>query len=460
MVLLAGCDKLYLNDGDGTFTEATALHNLGGYQEADGDTNNYADSNAAVAGDLNNDGWVDLLVTNKSGNFNADQIYINQGADASGNWLGYVSVTFNGDFDNSFALNNLVTRSAMGANLADLDGDGDLDVFISDNPDSNFSGNVGSSNLFVNQFVETGSLSFIHAHIDTGLSWGVQLEDFDNDGDLEVHSTNDIGANGGNAALLEFLDGDIFRVKTNADNSNPLFQGNGNNPIPVGAFVANVIDIPVIAGANNFGGNGRGSMTADYNRDGKLDMILINLNNDVREGLDNLPPELLENTSPDSSFLSVKLVGDPSDANEFGFATSRDAIGSRVQVVADVDGDGVNETLIREVISGSSNGSSTSSLELEFGLDEATSAQVNVIWADGRTTDLGVVPTSQFMVVEQAIPVLLGDVNIDGVVDFFDISPFIGILTNEGFQLEADINVDGEVNFFDISPFISILSSM
>ena len=55
--------------------------------------------------------------------------------------------------------------------------------------------------------------------------------------------------------------------------------------------------------------------------------------------------------------------------------------------------------------------------------------------------------------------VLLGDVNRDGVVDFLDISPFIVVLSNSGFQLEADINQDGEVDFLDISPFIVILSS-
>ena len=53
---------------------------------------------------------------------------------------------------------------------------------------------------------------------------------------------------------------------------------------------------------------------------------------------------------------------------------------------------------------------------------------------------------------------LIGDVNQDGVVDFFDISPFIEILSANGFQAEADIDGNGVVNFFDISPFIEILS--
>ena len=198
----------------------------------------------------------------------------------------------------------------MGANLADVDGDGDLDIFISDNPESNFSGNVGSSNLFINQLVETGTLSFEHGQVDTGLSWGVQIEDFDNDGDMEIHSTNDVGANNGNAALLEFVNDNLLRAKTTNDQSNPLFQGNGNNPIPVGTLVANVMDVSDTAGTGNAGGNGRASLAADYNRDGKLDLFLVNLNNDIREGLDNQQSVLLENTTPlTNSFLNVKLVG-------------------------------------------------------------------------------------------------------------------------------------------------------
>ena len=55
--------------------------------------------------------------------------------------------------------------------------------------------------------------------------------------------------------------------------------------------------------------------------------------------------------------------------------------------------------------------------------------------------------------------VLLGDVNLDGVVNFLDISPFIGVLSANAFQVEADINLDGDANFLDISPFIVVLSS-
>ena len=54
--------------------------------------------------------------------------------------------------------------------------------------------------------------------------------------------------------------------------------------------------------------------------------------------------------------------------------------------------------------------------------------------------------------------VLLGDVNLDGVVDFLDISPFILALSTGSVQAEADIDQNSVVDFLDIGPFILILS--
>lgn len=51
----------------------------------------------------------------------------------------------------------------------------------------------------------------------------------------------------------------------------------------------------------------------------------------------------------------------------------------------------------------------------------------------------------------------LGDVNMDGAVDFSDIPAFIAVLTSGVFQAEADCNQDGVVDFSDIPPFIAIL---
>ena len=58
----------------------------------------------------------------------------------------------------------------------------------------------------------------------------------------------------------------------------------------------------------------------------------------------------------------------------------------------------------------------------------------------------------------ESTDIMLGDVNLDGAVDFFDIAPFIDRLSTQTFQAEADIDGNGVVNFFDISPFIGLLS--
>ena len=53
---------------------------------------------------------------------------------------------------------------------------------------------------------------------------------------------------------------------------------------------------------------------------------------------------------------------------------------------------------------------------------------------------------------------LLGDVNLDGQVDLLDVVPFIDLIANSRFQLEADINQDGVVNLIDVAPFVELLT--
>ena len=55
--------------------------------------------------------------------------------------------------------------------------------------------------------------------------------------------------------------------------------------------------------------------------------------------------------------------------------------------------------------------------------------------------------------------VLLGDVNMDGIVNLLDVGPFVDALTNGTFIAEADVNQDGSVNLLDAGPFVDILSN-
>jgi hypothetical protein len=50
---------------------------------------------------------------------------------------------------------------------------------------------------------------------------------------------------------------------------------------------------------------------------------------------------------------------------------------------------------------------------------------------------------------------LLGDVNLDGVINGLDVDPFVGLVTGGTFQAEGDMNEDGVVNGLDVDPFVA-----
>lgn len=54
--------------------------------------------------------------------------------------------------------------------------------------------------------------------------------------------------------------------------------------------------------------------------------------------------------------------------------------------------------------------------------------------------------------------VVLGDVNLDGVVNLLDVQPFVNLLVSGGYQIQADINQDGVVNLLDVAPFVDLLT--
>ena len=77
---------------------------------------------------------------------------------------------------------------------------------------------------------------------------------------------------------------------------------------------------------------------------------------------------------------------------------------------------------------------------------------------DGNGFDRGLVRAFDL----EPLFVLHGDVNLDDIVNFLDIAPFISVLAGGGSPVEeaaADCNLDGVVSFLDIAPFIVALTS-
>ena len=99
-------------------------------------------------------------------------------------------------------------------------------------------------------------------------------------------------------------------------------------------------------------------------------------------------------------------------------------------------------------------------VDLGNGMEDARilDAQIALPAADGTNDFTITIPT----VPDDGNPppfVLRGDVNLDGMVNFLDIAPFISRLAEMENQPEADLNEDGIVNFLDISPFIQALTN-
>lgn len=162
-------NSLFHNDGNGTFSKKNNIVNQEGGKSV-----------GSCWGDIDNDGDLDLFVTNSNSTTNF--LYKNLG---------------NGNFQK--ITNSIVNQggSSHGCSFADIDNDGDLDLFVTNDRIRKFLYfNDGNGNFTENRD-EAITYNF-------GLSFGHAWSDYDHDGDLDLavatHSNqkNHIFINNGN----------------------------------------------------------------------------------------------------------------------------------------------------------------------------------------------------------------------------------------------------------------------
>ena len=157
-----GANVLYQNDGDGTFTDVTSTAGVG-------DT---GEGYSTAWADYDGDGDLDLYVANNGG---ANTLYQNDG---DGTFTDVTSVAGVGD-----------TGEGQGTAWADYDGDGDLDLYV-----ANTSG--GANVLYRNNGDSTFTDMSNAAGVgDTGNGRNTAWADYDGDGDLDLYVTNYNSAN-------------------------------------------------------------------------------------------------------------------------------------------------------------------------------------------------------------------------------------------------------------------------
>ncbi|MCI0587422.1 MAG: VCBS repeat-containing protein [Planctomycetes bacterium] len=150
----SGQDRLEFNDGTGVFTDATGT-NLPAL---------FDDTSAVALGDVDGDGDVDAYVGNGSSNPLQNRLYLNVG---NGVYADVTATNLPALLDNSWAVA-----------LGDVDGDGDLDVFV---------GNFGQDRLHLNG--GTGAFADVtttNLPVVLDATFAVALGDVDGDGDLDA----------------------------------------------------------------------------------------------------------------------------------------------------------------------------------------------------------------------------------------------------------------------------------
>ena len=313
-------DHLFHNNGDGTFTDASAKAGVSDPQGFYGFTTIFAD--------VNNDGRVDLLVANDSSpNF----LYLNKG-DGTFEDASYVS---------GFALNKDGREIAsMGLAVGDTRNNGLLDLLVTDFSDDykvlyRNDGEGGFSDVSDEVGIAKIPVPF--------LGWGAGLVDFDNDGWKDIFMVNghvypevdqhDWGTTYAQRPLL-------FRsVKGERFEYVPPVKGSG---------------LAVVT-------PGRGAAFGDLFNDGKIDVVISSIDG---------PAVLLRNVNADKNhWVELKLIG--------GLKSPRDAAGATVYLTAN----GMRQR--EDVLIGGSFISSNDP-RVHFGLGAATDAgTVEIHWPSG-----------------------------------------------------------------------------
>ena len=367
-------DKLYENNGDGSFTEVSRKAGIV----------NYGHGLGLVVSDMNRDGWEDIYIAN---DFQSQDYYYENNKDG----------TFSSKLEETF---KHCSYFAMGTDIADINNDGHLDVYTVEmlaednkrqktnmapmNPeiffalvDLGFHWQMMRNSLQLNN--GNGSFSEIGYHsgvTSTDWSWGPLLADYDHDGDKDLIITN--------GYLKDTQDKDFVKK------SNKLAKMNNNrlsfqdvNAILPSTRIQNYAyeyqgDYKFKDVSENWGfdfsGFSNGVAYADFDNDGDLDLMVNNIND---------PASVYENRAEslrEGKWLKIEFKG--TKKNPTG-------IGNKVRITTS---EGIQYQEM-QVVRGFQ---SAVSPELHFGLGKnATVQKVEIEWWDGKSQILEGVEANQ-----------------------------------------------------------------
>lgn len=386
---------LYINNGDGTFTDKTEIYKL--------IKKNF--STSASFGDINADGFPDLFIANYFEDFkgnlgNLNHYLINDDYEPEFDEL-YLNIEGKYFKNISSLLIGVDKGYGFGGVFTDVDNDNDLDLYVV----NDFGETNQPNQLFINQHPKLGFTNKSEEmRVFFGMkAMGVGIGDYNNDGYQDYHVTNifagpfivnrgrnkpflnlssNIGTglnsissvNGKTTIVVGWAS--VFLDYDN-DTDLDLFNANGSiNPpvelIPNTLFKnkGRVFELDQESGVMDYG-IGRGAVSFDYDNDGDLDLFVVNQRPvyDVSNRGGIVKSKLYKNNSNQNNWLKVRLKGKQSTLR---------GLGARVKLFLP------ELQMIREVDGGSSHASQNSSI-VHFGLGRNQKVDsVSVTWPGGK----------------------------------------------------------------------------
>ncbi len=445
--LKGGGDKLLRNDG-GKFIDVSDEAGIYGSLIGFG--------LGVTVGDINQDGWPDMYVSNDF--FERDYLYINQ-----------QDGTFSEELED---WTEHISLSSMGADLADINNDDFPDIFVTDmlpddehrlktttafeniniyelKQDKGFYHQYMQNTLQLNnknqRFQEVANLSGVSA---SDWSWGVLMLDANNDRYSDIFVCNGIYHDVINQDFIDFFANELMQKMALSGKKQALDSIIARMPsVPVQNKVfTNRGDLSFEDVSSEWGFRQKtfsnGAAYADLDLDGDLDFVINNV---------NMPAMIYQNRSDkltDHHYLNLRLQGQSPNV---------DAIGAEVKVYLQ------GEVLSRYNVP--SRGFQSSSYDLlHFGLGDAAKLDsVMIIWPQGQMQSIKEIPIDTTIVISQGQNIktaitrqsgtaLLRESALsfmephteDDYIDFYYERNILQQLSNEGPQaLYADLNGDG-----------------
>lgn len=429
-----GQNKLFRNNGDGTFTDVTAIAGVS--------TNNTVNGDAfsPAFGDYDLDGDLDLAIAgwlggNKLYQNNGDGTFTDVTLAAIDTDMSVVRgfapkfVDMDGDrypellwvadfFTSRYLLNNGdgtftdqtvssgtgLDSNGMGNTFGDLNNDGRLDWYATSRINSDLTSGSG------NMFYRATTVDHVYEEVSQAAGtlqgywgWGTTAMDFNQDGWLDLIATN--GFTG------------TFEMDPTV-----LFINDGTGNFNEAALASGISDV----------GQGRGLLNVDLENDGDQDVLIFN---------NRQPMVCLRNDTDGGNSITLSF-------DTYGVdGLAPDGIGTRVELFSN----GINQV---RYLSAGSNYLSQSELTVHFGLGEVADADVTIYYADGSIDSLTSMSPGRYTITAKECE---ADYAVNGVLDFFDVSAFLTMFNEQ--HPQADLSGDGSFDFFDISAFLTAYSA-